>query len=244
MCSKPQLEFLTQLLLFNFTKKITNNNSDLSNDLNVFNISAENAPLEPPTPPRTPIIASQGDLATQNQHNATTPIDGSLTRSKVNEQNAQCNNDCESAISTSRPSSPWSNVSQAAASTSTSVAPVSKLMSNDNFNADRRSRTSSTNDATVRDDNSDAEPGDDDDEDNSSATHAFDLSFQYNDDSNGSGSEDGTTINSFDLTMSRKDNFSDRSTDVSVFLFCFFVLLCIRSKILRENFLLYKMSDS
>lgn len=230
MCSRPQLEFLTQLLLFNFTKKLTNNNSDLSNDQNVFNISVENAPLEPPTPPRTPIILSQNDVAAQNQRNATTPIDGSSTRSRVNEQSAHkspqsVNNDYESAITTSRPSSPWSNVSQVAASTSISVAPVSKLMGNDSLNADRLSRTSSTNDTAARDDNSDADQ-EDEDEDNSSVTHAFDLSFQYNDDSNASGSgedqgsEGGTTINSFELAMARKDNFTDRSNDVSYFCIC------------------------
>lgn len=225
MCSKPQLEFLTQLLLFNFTKKLTNNNSDLSNDQNLFNISAENAPLEPPTPPRTPIITSQNDVAAahNNQRTATTPIDGSLARSKVDEQNPHkspqsVNNDNESAITTSRPSSPsWSNASQVAASSSISVTPASKLMGTDNFNADRRSRTSSTNDTTARDDNSDADQEEDEDEDNSSAMHAFDLSFQYNDDSNASGSgedqgsEGGTTINSFELAMARKD----RSNDVS-----------------------------
>lgn len=226
MCSKPQLEFLTQLLLFNFTKTLTNNNSDSSNDQNLFNISVDNAPLEPPTPPRTPIITSQIDIAAQNQRNSSTPIDGSSTRSKVNEPNVRrspqsINNDAESAITTSRPSSPWSNVGQAAAATSISVAPASKLMANNNFNADRLSRTSSTNDTTARDDNSDAEQ-EDEDEDNSSANHAFDLSFQYNDDSNVSGSgedqgsEGGTTINSFDLAMARKDNFTDRSNDVSL----------------------------
>lgn len=230
MCSRPQLEFLTQLLLFNFTKQLTDNNSDTSNDQNVFNISVENAPLEPPTPPRTPIITSQTDVTSQNQRNASTPIDS--TRSKINEQNVNkspqsINNDAESAITTSRPSSPWSNVSQAAASTSISVAPASKLMGTDNFNADRISRTSSTNDTTARDDNSDADQ-DDDDEDNSSATHAFDLSYQYNDDSNGSGSgedqgsEGGTTINSFELAMARKDNLMDRSNDVSYFTIFFF----------------------
>lgn len=225
MCSKPQFEFLTQLILLNLTKTLTNNNSLMSNEHDIFNVSVENAPLEPPTPPRTPIIASQIDATTNSQRNATTPIDGnSKTRSRVIEQNVHkspqsVNNDVESVITTSRPSSPWSNVSQAAASTSISVAPISKLMGNDtNFGADRLSRTSSTNDATGRDENSDADQ-EDEDEDNSSATHAFDLSFQYNDDSNMSGSgedqrsEGGTTTNSFELA--RKDNFADRSNDVS-----------------------------
>lgn len=224
MYSKPQLEFLTQLVLLNLTKTLTNNNSLMSNEQNLFNVSVDNAPLEPPTPPRTPIIAPQVDATINNQRNAT--VDGqSKLRSKVNEQNVHkspqsVNNDAESVITTSRPSSPWSNVSQAAASTSISVAPISKLMGNDtNFGTDR-SRTSSTNDATGRDENSDADQ-EDEDEDNSSATHAFDLSFQYNDDSNMSGSgedqrsEGGTTTNSFELAMARKDNFADRSNDVS-----------------------------
>ncbi|KAG4073316.1 hypothetical protein HA402_002661, partial [Bradysia odoriphaga] len=184
----------------------------------------ENAPLEPPTPPRTPIIASSQIDATSahNHRNATTPIDA--TRSTNEQHNTHqsprsLNNDGECAISTSRPSSPWSSVSQATASASISVAPASKLMGNDSFNADRRSRTSSMNDMTAREENSDADQ-DDDDEDNSSATHAFDLSYQYNDDSNGSasgedqGSEGGTTINSFDLAMARKDGFGDRSNDI------------------------------
>lgn len=197
----------------------------MSNQHNILDISVEHPPLEPPTPPRTPIIASQIDASTQNQRNTATPVDGnSATRSKVNEQNVHkspqsVNNDADSVITTSRPSSPWSNISQAAASTSISVAPVSKLMGNDrNFNVDRLSRTSSTNDATARDEASDQ---DDDEDDNNSASHAFDLSFQYNDDSNMSGSgeaqgsEGGTTTNSSELAMARKDNFAERSNDVS-----------------------------
>lgn len=244
MCSKAQLEFLTQLLLFNFTKTLTNNNSHFSsNDQNLISLSVENAPLEPPTPPRTPIIASTHiDAASApSQRNSTTPIDDAARTSSTSEHNIRqsprsINNDGECAISTSRPTSPWSTASQqATASASISVAPVSKLMGSDSFNADRRSRTSSTNDMTMRDDNSDADQ-DDDDEDNSSATHAFDLSYQYNDDSNGSasgedqGSEGGTTINSFDLAMARKDGLGDRSNDVSVFLclnlLCFDVCQC------------------
>lgn len=251
MCSKPQLEFLTQLLLFNFTKTLTNNNSDSSNDQNVFNISVENAPLEPPTPPRTPIIASQTDVAAQSQRNATTPIDGSSTRSQNVHKSPQSvtNNDGDSAITTSRPSSPWSNVSQAAASTSISVAPASKLMGNDSFNADRLSRTSSMNDTAARDYNSDAEQ-EDEDEDNSSATHAFDLSFQYNDDSNASGSgedqgsEGGTTINSFDLAMGRKDNYSDRSNDVSIFFSLVSILKPTKFFIAKFFFLIHKINTS
>lgn len=227
MCSKPQLEFLTQLLLFNLTKQLTNNNkSDTSNDPNIFNFSAENPPLEPPTPPRTPIITSSQIDA--QQRNATTPNDATRTNDQSNAHKSpqSINNDGEYGAasipmsSSSRPSSPWSNVSQAAASTSSiSVAPVSKLMGNDNSNVDRRSRTSSTNDAMVLrgDDNSDVDQEVDDDEEENS--RAYDLSFQYNDDSmvSGSGedqgSEGGTTINSFELAMARKD----RSNDVSVF---------------------------
>ncbi len=246
MCSKPQLEFLTQLLLFNFTKHLTtsnnnnnNNNSDSSNDQNIFTVSVENtSPLEPPTPPRTPIIASQNDAAQNHRnHNATTtPIDSTRTNDQQNANKSpkSVNNDgeCATVMSPSRPSSPWSNVSQSATAPSTSsitVAPASKLM--DTLNADRRSRTSSMNDTTTRgDDNSDQDEQEEDDEDNSSATHAFDLSFQYNDDSNGSGSgedqgsEGGTTINSFEFSMARKDNLLDRSNDVSFifkgFYFC------------------------
>ncbi|KAJ6643934.1 Transcription factor castor, partial [Pseudolycoriella hygida] len=187
--------------------------------------AVESTSLEPPTPPRTPIIASQFDVSRPTSCNATTLNDGGITRPQAHEQNAyksprSVNNDADESVNTtSRPSSPWSNVSQAAASTSISVAPPSKLMGNDNFNADRLSRTSSTNDTTARDDHSDGEQ-EDDEEDNSSATHAFDLSYQYNEESNGSGSGDdqgsegGTTTNSFELAMARKDSFTDRSNDI------------------------------
>lgn len=226
MCSKPQLEFLTHLLLFNFAKHLTNNNIASSNNQNIFKFSVENAPLEPPTPPRTPIITASQTDATSSQRIGTTLIEASTIRftdqsDSHKSPQLSINNDGEYG-----PSSPWSNVSQAAASTSSiSVAPVAKLIGNDN--ADRRSRTSSTNDGTLMmrgvggEDNSDVDQGEDDDdeEDNLSATHAFDLSYPYNDDSNGSGSgedqgsEGGTTINSFELSMARKDRSNDVSFD-------------------------------